>query len=801
MDPFSDLKVLDLSSGFAGAYCARMLADHGANVHKGSLSGREDSSIGYGPYWKEGLNKDPGAIYHYLNYNKLPISQAKNSEGFESVLEFASDLDVMIEDFDDDERSRDDISAIISSIPTLAITCSITPFGKENPWSSRPYSDLTMQALTGYCSVNGNPGQMPLKEPGTESQFMAGANAFVGLVSALIQRDISGTGQSVDISILKTMLSSYGPYLLSALHTRDFRGQQEQGLHFGLVPCKDGYVTMSVRHEPTWEHLWIFFEDPDFANDPRYDTAAKRRASESELAEILLPRLSQYTKKELFEGLSPLRILVGGAQSMEDIFKDEHLRERGALFDYSDGFKMPSSPVKLSETPTQFRNRAPDPEDCLLTDCNVPPAKSKKRSYELTKSSGPLSGLKATVLTQAWAGAYCTQLLADLGMDVVQVESVNRIDPWRGGFPPRLNGLYPDKDPGLRPWDRNALFNGVNRNKRGITLDLNDHQCKSALIDLVSSSDLFVENFSGRVIGNLGLDYESLKKVNENLVMVRMPTYGTYGPYSSFAGNGGTTEPASGMSYLMGYEGGPPLNSGIMHTDAFSGILAAGAALTALRLQQKTGLGQCVEVSQQEATLSLLAEYIMEYSLTGNIPERQENFNRNVAPQGCYLSLDGIWIALTVEDETKWEAFQNSLGNPDELMDTRFLTLSLRQRYRFQLDGSISKIVAGWDSTQFTDALRSVGIPCEPVNDLFEVATSDDFHELGMFFEVDHPSTGSFYHVSPPWDFSVTPASIRMPAPTLGQHTNEVLKNRLGWSENSVKTLLETGIIGTDPVT
>ena len=121
-----------------------------------------------------------------------------------------------------------------------------------------------------------------------------------------------------------------------------------------------------------------------------------------------------------------------------------------------------------------------------------------------------------------------------------------------------------------------------------------------------------------------------------------------------------------------------------MHTDAFSGILAAGAALTALRLQQKTGFGQCVEVSQQEATLSLLAEYIMEYSLTGNIPERQENSNRNVAPQGCYLSLDGIWIALTVEDETKWEAFQNSLGNPDELMDTHFLTLSLRQRYRFQ---------------------------------------------------------------------------------------------------------------------
>ena len=801
MNPFSDLKVLDLSSGFAGAYCARMLADHGANVYKGSIAGRQDSSIGYGPYKKGGFSDDPGAIYHYLNYNKLPIPQVETGEGFESFLEFVSESDVMIEDFDDDERSRSDISEILASLPATAISCSITAFGKSNSWSSRPFSDLTMQALTGYCSANGNPGQMPLKEPGTESQFTAGANAFVGLVSAIIQRDVSGVGQSVDISILKTMLSSYGPYLLSALHTRDPRGQQEQGLHFGLVPCKDGYVTMSVRHEPTWEHLWIFFEDPDFANDPRYDTAAKRRASESELGAILLPRLSQYTKKELFEGLSPLRILVGEAQSMEDIFRDEHLKEREALFDYSDGFKMPSSPVKLSETPTQFRNKAPDPEDCLIPDYNVPVSKLKNPAYLPTRSSGPLCGMKATVLTQAWAGAYCTQLLADLGMDVVQVESVNRIDPWRGGFPPRLNGLYPGKDPGTRPWDRNALFNGVNRNKKGITLDLNDQKCKSALVDLVSSSDLFVENFSGRVIGNLGLDYESLRKINENLVMVRMPTYGTYGPYSNFAGNGGTTEPASGMSYLMGYEGGPPLNSGIMHTDAYSGILAAGAAVTALRLQQKTGVGQCVEVSQQEATLSLIAEYIMDYSLTGNIPGRQENFNRNVAPQGCYLSLDGIWVALTVEDETAWKEFQNVLGNPDELTDTRFLNLDSRQRYRFVLDESISKVVARWDSRQFTDTLRSAGIPCETVSNLLQVATSNDLHKLGMFVEIDHPDTGPFHHVAPPWDFSATPASIRMPAPTLGQHTNEVLRDRVGWSEDSIKRLFATGIIGTDPVT
>ena len=223
--------------------------------------------------------------------------------------------------------------------------------------------------------------------------------------------------------------------------------------------------------------------------------------------------------------------------------------------------------------------------------------------------------------------------------------------------------------------------------------------------------------------------------------------------------------------------------------------------MTALILQQKTRVGQFVEVSQQEATLSLIAEYIMDYSLTGNIPGRQENFNRNVAPQGCYLSLDGIWVALTVEDETAWKEFQNVLGNPDELTDTRFLNLDSRQRYRFVLDEAISKVVARWDSRQFTDTLRSAGIPCETVSNLLQVATSNDLHKLGMFVEIDHPDTGPFHHVAPPWDFSATPASIRMPAPTLGQHTNEVLRDRVGWSEDSIKRLFATGIIGTDPVT
>ena len=799
MEPFSGLKVLDISSGVAGSFCARLLADHGADVYKASLIGRADLLFPYGS--PEGLPDcgSDSAMYHFLNLNKQQLPKFKSGSYFE---DFLSEIDILMEDLVPHERDKPDFVRLLSGLPSDVLRCSITPFGCNTEWSDRPYSDLTIQAITGYCSVNGSEGCPPLKEPGRETEFSAGANAFVGLASAIIYRDNTGVGQDVDVSILHTALASYGPYLLAALHTGEPRYQQKQGLHFGLVRCKDGYVSMSVRHEPTWEHLWIFLGDPDFAKDPRFDSAVKRRRNEPELAKILLPELAKYTRKELLTGLSPLRILVGPANSMIDLMNDEHLRERDAFFVYGTDItqKMPSNPVKMSGTPWKYRNHAPNPDSLKLGSGTISPSVEKfPRKLSSRSSRRPLSELRAVVLTQAWAGAYCTQILGDLGMEVIQVESVNRIDPWRGGIPPRLSGLYPDGKPGKRPWDRNALYNSVNRNKKGITLDLNDDECRSALLDLVASSDLFVENFSGRVIGNLGLDYETLVKENPSIVMLRMPTYGTFGPYANFPGNGGTTEPVSGMSYLMGYEGGPPLNSGIMHTDAYSGILAAGAAVTALRYRQLTGYGQCVEISQQEATLSLLAEFIMESSTTGKAPCRQGNSQKNVAPQGCYLSMDGNWVALTVSGNEKWASFCKAIDKDDLGSDPRFFDINSRFENRLALDEIISKILGEVDAASFTRRLRGFGIPCEIVLNTREVVLNSDFHKMGLFKKVKHDASGTFDHVVPAWELSQTPATIDLPAPTLGRHTKSVLSDILGWPDQRIKDLFVSGNSGNMP--
>ena len=802
MAPFSNLKVLDLSADFAGSYCSKLLADFGASVKKIIYEGRGVRAASYGPFIDDFRDSKSSAMFHYMNYNKEVIPVPGGTQLNEKLLLSA---DLLIEDF----SSKDfnfcglDLEKIRKLNPDILI-CSLTPFGRETEWVDKPWSDLTIQALTGMCSVNGEKGKAPLKEPGTESEFITGANAFVASVAALINRDVTGVSQGVNVSILKSVLHSYSPYLLAALHTRNPREQQSQGLHFGLIPCKDGYVSLSVRHEPTWEHMWLFFGDPEFSENPKFDTAAKRRINEEELSEILLPILAQYSRKDLLHGLSPLRILVGIANSVSDLLEDEHLKARNAFINYeSEGksWQMPGPPFQMSLTPWKFESSATSEDFQIWEEPLKLTNKTSKSLSALNKPKGPLSGMRGIVLTQAWAGAYSTQLLSDLGMEIIQVESVTRIDPWRGGVPPRLAGLYPNSNPGDNPWDRNALYNGVNRGKKAITLDLSHSEAKEVFMELVSISDVVVENFSGRVISNLGLDYESLRSVNPSVVMVRMPTYGTSGPYSNYPGNGGTTEPVSGMSFLMGYHDGPPVNSGIMHTDAYSGVLACGATITALRERLISGVGQEVDISQQEVSMTLLAEYIMEGSLSGESPGRQGNINRDYAPQGCYLSKDSYWIAISVKTDRQWKSFCDSLMLDSLVTDEDYSTKEFRKMNAVRLDREISKKMGNCIASEVVGKLQAESVPCEVISTLLEAAENDDFYQMGLFEKIFHSESGNFYYPVPPWDFENNPRNAQEPAPTLGEHSEEIFSNLNGWSENKITRFKNLGLTGTDPLT
>lgn len=414
----------------------------------------------------------------------------------------------------------------------------------------------------------------------------------------------------------------------------------------------------------------------------------------------------------------------------------------------------------------------------------------------------PLRHIRATVLTQAWAGAFTTRLLADMGAEAIQVESLNRIDPWRGGYPPRLSGTYPNRDPGERPFDRNAAFNSVNTGKKAITLDLNHPEAMDAFLELVSISDIVAENFSGRVLPNLGLQYPVLRSVNPSVILLRMPAYGVSGPYANYMGNGGTIEPMSGITSLLGYEGGPPMNSGVMHTDPFAGLMGMAGLMIALHHRSRIGQGQEIDLSQQETSISLIPEHIMAYTMSGQAPQRRGNRSDRMAPHDNYRCKgDDSWIAIAVRSEDEWNRFCAAIGRPELASDPRFADLSARLENADELDRIISEWTRDKDAYDIASALQSESIPSAPVLKAAELLDNPQLKARGFFQTLDREDTGPLPYAGPAWRLSDTPGRLGSPPPGLGQHSEQVLHDLLGIPQAVIDDLVHRAITGDTPPT
>jgi len=376
----SDLRVIDLSvgvyEGLAGAFCAKMFADFGADVIKVEPPDG-DPARQLGPFPHDNPDIDTGGMFRYLNTNKrgvtvdldqytpsplrerVGVRVNAHSDGLVRLRELCSTADVVVETLRPGYlRSLGFGYDGLAELNPGVILVSVTPYGQTGPWRDYQATDLVMYGASGQSYVNGSPAREPLKEPGDESVFQAGACAFLGAMTALAHRDLTGEGQHVDVSMQEAGVSAFSPQLLGAMH----RGGPETRGSTPLLPCKDGYVSLNVRHDATWEYMWLFFDDPDIAYNPKYSTAAARREHAAEIEEMLRPHLMRHTMEELFLGLAPLRLLIGMTLTVDRLLIDPHLEERG-FFVRSDGHAngtMPGAPFKMSATPWTLRSGAPE---------------------------------------------------------------------------------------------------------------------------------------------------------------------------------------------------------------------------------------------------------------------------------------------------------------------------------------------------------------------------------------------------------------------------------------------------------
>ncbi len=390
-------------------------------------------------------------------------------------------------------------------------------------------------------------------------------------------------------------------------------------------------------------------------------------------------------------------------------------------------------------------------------------------------NQGVLQKIRILDFTWVLAGPYATRILADFGAEVIKIQP-----------------LLPEAQDKFS----RGYYNTWNRNKLGITLNLNKPQGIALAKKLVGICDAVVENFAPRVMANWGLDYDNLKKIKPDIIMLSMSTMGNTGPWRDYVGYGPTIQAFSGITYLTSYPGKPPSGFGSSYADHVAGLVAVLALLGAMEYRRKTGEGQYIDVSQVEAMASLLGGAFLEYAINGKPPEPAGNRSNEAVPYGIYRCRgDDRWCAIGVFSDDEWRGFKRALGNPPWAEDKKLATLSGRLEHADELD----KLVEEWTSERTAEEvmalLQGQGVAAGVVQDASDLADDPQLRAAGFFIELDHPELGRTISDATPIKLSDTPAKYSRAAPVAGQDNDYVYGELLGISEDELAELRQQGII------
>ncbi len=413
-----------------------------------------------------------------------------------------------------------------------------------------------------------------------------------------------------------------------------------------------------------------------------------------------------------------------------------------------------------------------------------------------SSGGGPLQGVRVVEMGQLIAIPFAMKLLADMGAQVIRLESANRLESYRS------DSVY-QNDVSGEFWNRGANFYEQNRNKLGITLDLSRQEGLDILRRLIAVSDVFAENFTPRVIKNFSLEYSDLFRIKPDIIMVSSTGYGFDGPWANFGATGPATEGASGLAYTTGYKDGPPVMAEIPYVDYTAGEHTVFAVMTALMSRLRTGKGQFIDVSQTQTAASTIPEALLDFSANGRTSSRIGNDDPVMSPHGCYpCAGKDRWIVIAVSDDSEWRSLCDVLARHEWAADERFSSALSRWRRREELDRMIGEITANRDAHCLMRDLQAAGVAAGAVLDSKDLLFDPHLRER-RFYEVvrHHPSTGMppLPYASRPWKLSATPAVAPQAAPLMGEHNNFVLMELLGLSEPEVRRLEENGIIGCAP--
>lgn len=797
MRPLDGFTVIDLSTGIAGAYCTKLLADGGAQVVKveppqgdplrhWSASGAETGG--------------DGALFGFLAGAKHSvISDPAESSDLELVGALLSGADAVV-------WSR---GSAVAEHPSLTperihrnhphlIVAAITPFGLDGPWHDRAATEFTLQAWSGgvFGIGRGSPDLPPAFVGGQVGEYLAGAYASAMTLASWYARRNGPAGDLLDLSMLETQILglTYYPVTYFEMLGRPWRDARKLTVP-GIASAKDGLVDVGCGTAQQWFDLCAMTGHPEWI-DEHSPLSITQQANEK--AEEIYAWVKEQTVEEIRDLATAFRIPNAPVANGANVTGLDHFVERKSFVANPDGFTQPAPPYRMD--PAELRPPQPAPRLGEHTEHYRSSAISA-RSCPLTDENRaeilPFAGLRVLDLTTFWAGPSCTHPLAMLGADVIHVESTRRPDGTR------LIAGIPVSEP--QWWERSPIFSALNTNKKGLTVDLQQEPGREVLRKLIATADVIVENFTPRVLEQIGLDFDTVRQLQPGAIMVRMPGFGLDGPWRENPAFAYVIEAASGVSWLTGFpERNPyePYSVG----DPNAGVHALNALLLALEHRNRTGEGVLVEAAMVDAALNIAAEQVIEYSAYGALLQRDGNRGPTAAPQNLYRTADidefgrlDSWVAVAISTDEQWTALVEALGRPAWAADPSLGTAAGRREHHALIDSRLGAWCGERGGDEIVEMLWPAGIPVAKATQPHRQAALPQLLHRGFFEEVAHPVNPAVRHSTLPARSIHGPKQFhRRPAPLLGEHNHDLL-SEVGLTEAEIAALEADGVIGSAP--
>ena len=785
-------RALDLTDR-KGQLCGRMLADLGVDVLK--LASPDGDPLRTAPPYVG----DTSLAFAHLNANKRTHElDLQISEHRDRLRELVVQADILIESGAAGGLAELDLGyeQLRKINPTL-VMASITGFGQWGPYSKLAYNDLVVFAMCGLMSISGDPDRPPCAPPETQAYYFGSLVAALGIVATLHRRELTGTGDWIDVSMQEALATQEHMIRLYAnekeVHIR--AGSQHQHVAPARIfPCRDGYVYLYVSRQHWQRFLEIWPDHPKEFDAPEYLNNLFRRTH----ADVINPAVNdftrQYSMEDLTRRLQSNRIPCLPVNRPLGFLRDAHVEGRHfvqkVLYPNGTSLIQPALPCLFNGLRPEViapQTIAPDAVDVWTSPRN--PDEAERPSGDKINADFqrlPLEGMRILSFDHVLAGPFGMMLLADLGAEVIKVESS------KGGLDPfRFFGTGDDPN-------ASARFLEFNRNKRSVAINLKHPEGPDLIRELALHCDLVLDNFAARVMPGLGLDYEHLVEHKSDIVTLRMPGLGATGPKKDSLTLGTIITAFTGFTWLWKESppADPPVGSGTVLPDYVSGVIAAILSVAATLYRRRTGEGLNMDLAQAEAAAFLIGTAMIQAANTDTEPVPEGNRPPNHAPYGIFACKgDDRWCVIATENDPQWLSLTEAIGQPQLANDPRFDSLSNRLRNREELDTIIVNWTRTRDCHDIMRELQTQEIPCGAVQNGADLVNDPHLQARGFLGSHDNPRFGHLTLPCLPIRFARTVAAQDWVFPDLGRDTDHTLRDVLGYNDARIQQLRQNGAL------